>query len=100
MKPLVGDLRKLLIERLGEWTELLLDCPDCERFMLNRLAEAIATFPSTSLLEPLRRLLFKDLEIWSDEKQEFEKAIAKGQLPNPNSRARTCVTLIVMQKTY
>jgi len=87
-EPLDDNLRNLIIQQLGVWAHQLLNNPDCERNMLNRLAEAIAIFPSTSLLDPLRRLLSKDLEIWKSERQEFEKRIAEGKPPDPNSGAR------------
>lgn len=85
---LTPALRSQIVSRLAEWAELLLaECAD-DRHSLHSLAEAIATFPSTTLLAPLRRLLMADLEQWRREKEEFKATIERGEPPDPASGAR------------
>ena len=86
--PLRPELRDQIVQRLIEWSSILVNDATCNRYALNSLAEAMATFPSTSLLVPLRSLLSADLQRWRKEKEEFRATIASGQSPDPASGAR------------
>lgn len=87
-KPLTPELRGRIVERLRSWAERLLAESKRDRNGLHSLAEAIATFPSTALLAPLRSLLIADLKQWRAERAEFEAAIERGIRPDPASGAR------------
>lgn len=85
---LASTLHPLIVNRLAEWAERLLEeCAD-DRHSLHSLAEAIATFPSTKLLAPLRRLLMADLAQWRRERESFKASIERGEHPDPGSGAR------------
>lgn len=86
--PLRPELRDELVQRLIAWSSILVNDATCKRFALHSLAEAMAVFPSTSLLVPLRSLLSADLQRWRREKEEFRATIARGQSPDPASGAR------------
>lgn len=87
-EPLRPELRDRVVELLARWAERLLADDTCTRHALHSLAEAIATFPSTKLLTPLRDLLSAELRIWRSEKEEFNGSIERGQRPAPASGAR------------
>ncbi|VUX55557.1 protein of unknown function [uncultured Woeseiaceae bacterium] len=87
-EPLRPELRSRIVERLRVWAELLITESKQDRHGLHSLAEAIATFPSTALLTPLRSLLMADLEQWRKEREEFEASIERGAPPDPASGAR------------
>ena len=53
-EPLRPELRDGLVGRLVEWSLRAIADTTCSRHALNSVAEAIATFPSTNLLAPLR----------------------------------------------
>ncbi len=87
-EPLRPELRARIIEVLVAWSAQLVADAMCDRYALHSLAEAIATFPSTSLLAPLRSLLSADLNRWRAEKEEFKVTIEQGKQPDPASGAR------------
>jgi hypothetical protein len=86
--PLRSDLRAELVSHLIEWSSRAVDDPASSRYALHSIAEAMAVFPSTSLLAPLRSLLAADLKLWRGQKDEFKARIARGQSPDPSSGAR------------
>ena len=86
--PLRPELRAQLVELLAVWSEQLAADATCDRYALHSLAEAIATFPSTNLLTPLRSLLSADLNRWRAEKEQFQSSIERGERPDPASGAR------------
>jgi len=86
--PLRPELRDEIVQRLIAWSSILVNDATCKRYVLHSLAEAMAVFPSTSLLVPLRSLLSADLQRWRREKEEFRATIARGQSPDPASGAR------------
>jgi hypothetical protein len=86
--PLRPELRDQIVQRLIEWSSILANDATCKRYVLSSLAEAMAVFPSTNLLVPLRGLLSADLKRWRQEKEEFQATIASGQSPDPASGAR------------
>ncbi len=87
-EPLRPELRDRLVDLLSAWAHRLLADETSNRHALHRLAEAMAVFPSTKLLEPLRGLLAADLKIWRGEKEEFEASVKRGEQPDPGSGAR------------
>lgn len=87
-EPLRPELRERFVNLLLEWASHLLADETSDRHALHRLAEALAIFPSTKLLAPLRDLLAADLKIWRTEKEEFEASIKRGEPPDPGSGAR------------
>ncbi len=86
--PLRPELRNQIVQRLIEWSSILANDTTCNRYILASLAEAMAVFPSTILLSPLRNLLSADLQRWRLEKAEFQATIARGESPDPASGAR------------
>lgn len=86
--PLRPELRDEIVQRLIAWSSILVNDATCKRYILHTLAEAMAVFPSTALLVPLRSLLSADLQRWRQEKEEFRATIARGQSPDPASGAR------------
>ncbi|MCW5785140.1 MAG: toll/interleukin-1 receptor domain-containing protein [Nitrospirales bacterium] len=87
-EPLRPELRDRLVDLLSAWAHRLLADETSNRHALHRLAEAMAVFPSTKLLGPLRDLLAADLKTWRGEKEEFEASVKRGEQPDPGSGAR------------
>jgi len=87
-EALRDDLRRQIVELLVNWAAMLTADQGARRYALHSLAEAIASFPSTRLLEPLRCLLLEDLKRWRAEKEEFNAARRRGEPPDPASGAR------------
>ena len=86
--PLHPELRARLVECLAAWSVIVIADKECDRYVLDSVAEAIGTLPSETLLEPMRALLAEDLRRWRLERERYLAERARGRL-DPASGSRT-----------
>jgi len=86
--PLDIELQEKLIALFKKWAGQVVQDPISKRRVLHKVSEALVVFPNASLLEPLRNLIEAELEIWRQEKADFQAAIDNGKRPPSDSGAR------------
>lgn len=77
--PLEEATRRRLSERLTQWVDAFTSHDEVARHQLHTLASAIGRLKAPELLQPLKRLLDKELKIWGEQQRVRDLALKEGR---------------------